>query len=582
MAIAKIQVKNVKGAKFIEINDRIIPNKPSLMVAPNGFGKTSITTAFLSLNANRLKLDEEHAHLGDPSHKPQLTLELLGADGATKSLSADEASNTIAGELDIHVINSKLRPKATKRNTGKFTAVSARLALDEIVLIPTIPGKAIFSYNAAAARREFGANGKCLPSIDDDLARPGLATILLANREVISKFNGARVSTVIDAIKQRINGQTGSALVIRDFISKELENELNAIDCLRTLADLMDCASPSSRSRTDLLLGAWQICELHKQDPKGFKAACEYVEYLGQKESYAHLITSFNTAWKRVRPVEKKGQLVVDFPSPTMVSNGQRDALSFAAQIQRVRQKIGRRDIILVIDEIFDYLDDGNLVAAQFYVSNLIKEVKSRGIRIYPLIFTHLDPQSFRNYAFQDQKVYYLSKSRASVNKHFRNLIMKREDPALRQDLDHYFLHFSPDTCDVSAKFKALGLPEAWGDSRKFSDHLAVEWKKYQARLDTYDPFAVCCYARVCIEKIACSKILDPAKAAEFVATNKTVSKLQYAKSLGVDVPEVCFLLGVIYNEGLHYREHIDNASPIVSKLENVVIRQMLEEALKG
>lgn len=581
LAITKIKVENVKGAKCIEIDDKILPNKPSLMVAPNGFGKTSITVAFLSLNANRLKLEDEYAHLGNPSNKPRLTIDLLRDGGHTDQLYADEGANTIAAQLDVHVINSRLRPKAIKRNMGKFTTASARMVLDEIVLVPKIPARVGFGYSAATIRRDFGPNGKCLPNIDEDLRRPLLSTHLLASRGIITKFSGARVSAVIDGIKGRINQYPGSATAVLELITAELESDLDGIECLTTVADLLDGASPKKRSRTELLLGALQICELSKRDTAAFKAACEYAEYLGQKDAYAHLITSFNTAWKSVKPTEKSGQLVVDFPDPSMVSNGQRDALSFAAQIQRVRQKLGKRDLVLIIDEIFDYLDDANLVAAQYYISNLIKEVKGRGLRIYPLIFTHLDPQSFRNYAFQDQKIYYLSKSKATVSKNFRNLIQKREDPGIKMELDRHFLHFAPGDCDISAQFKALGLVESWGDSKRFAAHLAGEWSKYHQGLETYDPFAVCCYVRVAIEKSAYDRINDSAKAACFIDTNGTSKKLQYAKSLGVDVPEVSFLLGVIYNEGMHYRAHIDNASPIVSRLENVVIRRMLEEAVR-
>ena len=101
-------------------------------------------------------------------------------------LIADEASNAISPRLDVHVINSKLRPKAIKRNMGGFTTATARLALDEIVLVPKIPKKQSFSYSVTGARQDFGTNGKCLPNIHDDLDNGALASALLANQDVIS------------------------------------------------------------------------------------------------------------------------------------------------------------------------------------------------------------------------------------------------------------------------------------------------------------------------------------------------------------------------------------------------------------
>lgn len=54
--ISNITIKNIKG--FMDQNNsfdvHILPNKVNLLVAPNGFGKSSIAKGFESLNSNRL------------------------------------------------------------------------------------------------------------------------------------------------------------------------------------------------------------------------------------------------------------------------------------------------------------------------------------------------------------------------------------------------------------------------------------------------------------------------------------------------------------------------------------------------
>jgi hypothetical protein len=45
-----------------------------------------------------------------------------------------------------------------------------------------------------------------------------------------------------------------------------------------------------------------------------------------------------------------------------------------------------------------------------------------------------------------------------------------------------------------------------------------------------------------------------------------------------VSPPESYYLLGIIYNEGMHWRDNKDNISPIASKLENLVIKNMIKE----
>lgn len=44
MTILEIKIENVKGIQSLKVNDRILKNRPNILVACNGFGKTSIAT----------------------------------------------------------------------------------------------------------------------------------------------------------------------------------------------------------------------------------------------------------------------------------------------------------------------------------------------------------------------------------------------------------------------------------------------------------------------------------------------------------------------------------------------------------
>ena len=85
----------------------------------------------------------------------------------------------------------------------------------------------------------------------------------------------------------------------------------------------------------------------------------------------------------------------------------------------KAREKLTKPSNILIIDEVFDYLDDANLVAVQYYITKFIDEMKQEGKKIYPLILTHLDPSYFRTFAFKDLKIYYLNKQQAKKNTDF-------------------------------------------------------------------------------------------------------------------------------------------------------------------
>jgi hypothetical protein len=158
-------------------------------------------------------------------------------------------------------------------------------------------------------------------------------------------------------------------------------------------------------------------------------------------------------------------------------------------------------------------------------------------------------------------------------------LISKREEASIKAGVDRHHMHFDPNSIDLRSNFRALGIKETWGNSETFHAHLKNEWEKYKNNQEDYDPFAICCFVRVQIEKQVYSKIIEAAHQAEFLNKHGTKHKLNYAKEVGVEVPEVCYLLGVIYNDGLHYKHNVDHATPIVSKLENLVIRKMLFQA---
>lgn len=582
MTINKIKIENIKGAKSLEITTNIIPNKPSLLVAPNGFGKSSIAAAFNSLTPSKLKLDDEHLHEGKTDNLPSLTLQLTNKSGSIETFVANDTKNEFRGAIDIFIINSRLQAKATKRNMGRFTTASASLNINEVILIDKIPKTFRFNYSISDARANFGKNGKCLLNIENALNNPAVLQELSTAYNILDKFSGIRIQQKIAGLIKSINTQSSDTTALKQWINDNCTSDLNQIPAIKEVASILIEHTKDIKSPTDAALSAYQICSLYLSNPKEFKSACTYAQYIREKETYTQVISSFDTTWKNVKPKERKGQLVVEFPNAMHISNGQRDSLTFAAMIQCIKGQMGKRDAILVIDEIFDYLDDANLTAAQYYISNLIDSVKISGSRIYPLILTHLNPIYFKNYSFSDQKVYFIDQRTQKINDHFKKIIINRENSTIKSRIESHFIHYHPDEIDLQTEFAALGLKPSWGKSKNFHDYTAVEWEKYKNNDPGYDPFAVCCFVRVKLEEIAYKKISDTLHQTAFINTNKTRSKLEYAASIGIKIPETAFLLGVIYNEGLHIRNNIDNSSPVAAKLENLVIRKMAIEATSG
>jgi hypothetical protein len=579
--IRSISIENVRGIKHQTFLLDIIPNKPSLLVAPNGFGKSSLAAAFSALKTKRLDLPKEQRHLGDESLAPKLTL-TIRQNGQISTLTADGNSNSIGGTFDVHVVTSRLRAKAIKHNMGKFTTATASLEVSELVLVQTIPPKAQHVYDVTAMRGRFGSSGKAFRNLDKTLGIPALADALVDLYSLMDKLEGVRVLQEISDMTALLRAQTGTGDEIRSWADGALSPRLEAIGAVKALADLLTSVAGTGQSRIDALLSGLQVALIYLQDKKAFKDACKYLSYVNEKQSFEDIIKAFGATWKKVRPVERKGSLVVSFPLAMHISNGQRDSLCFAAELRKIERSISSRDVILIIDEVFDYLDDANLVAAQYYITRLIKKVREKHRSVYPLILTHLNPYYFRNFTFADQKIYFLKKSKPTINADFRALIAKRTNPSIEKDVGRHYLHYDPSPVDIKAQFQAVGLREAWGDSTAFQTYIEAEWTKYVEECDNYDPFAVCCFVRVQIERIVYDAIKDPARRSELLNTFKTKNKLDFAAANGVDVNDTLYLLGIIYNEGMHVHDNVDDSSPIVSKLENRTIRHMLIESISG
>ena len=125
-------------------------------------------------------------------------------------------------------------------------------------------------------------------------------------------------------------------------------------------------------------------------------------------------------------------------------------------------------------------------------------------------------------------------------------------------------------------------LPKKHGKSHAFYDFVQDEWHKCISGKGNYDPFAVCVHVRVKIENCAYSKIIERNDQLFFLTKcNGTSKKLDFAESIGIQVPEACFLLGVVYNDALHRKEAIEQSSSIALKLRNLGLQSIMKQAIK-
>jgi hypothetical protein len=595
--IKTIEIENVKGIgsgqhkKLFELD--IIPNKPTLLIAPNGFGKSSFCCAFRCMNKERIKLDKNSCHKENADLKPVLKLKFRRPDHSEIDLKADENSNTISDYFDCFVISNQVKAKGVGQTFGGRTNISASLNIDPIVLIEKIPEKVDLGYSFTATKTNFGLAGKALPNLDAVFKLASLFNELCteANITILERTNNQGVKARIDLFKERINNLPDTTTKT-GFINHINQNELQF---LRDTAYLSGIANIlfgydlnfQTDKEVESYLAALQLIDIYNVNKQAFKNFCKRVDYEAEKATYRRIFEDFNTTWIDFKPKEKSNSLVLEFPKAHLISNGQRDVLSFVAMLEKARKKLKKENCILIIDEVFDYLDDGNLVAVQYYVSEFIEEFKSAGKNLYPLILSHLDPLYFKGYVFgkkQKIRTHYLSKSDAAVSQHLIKVLKERNKSAsiVKDDIEKYLLHFHTTRINRRQDFRNLSLRETWGELDHFDTYVFGEAQKYCADQAQFDPLAVCCAVRKRVEKLVFDGIADPGHKNTFIngITNGTKYKLEFAEQIGIEVNETFSFLGLIYNEALHWKDDRDdnaNISPAMGKLQNLTIKKLIK-----
>ena len=575
--LEKFEIINIKGISSKQFNLDLHPNKPIIFVAPNGFGKSSIACAFESLKPSKLELEEKNFHLKDENLQPEVKVTFDSVD-----FLATNTMNNIVTKFDYYVINSPLYAKCTKRNTGRYTAVSSSLESENIELIATTPDKIEFEYSISTMNAKFGTNGKILPNIKSTLIQNLEFWYLFSKKVDIKDFiKKTTFENPLKLIIDRINTKTGTSEVVKNFI---ITNELSNLSNIVPLKNLADIIKKFVDIEIDSYLMAIEIAWLSLTGT--FKKALEYLLYTREKLFYNDLLSTINTTRHNISVVEKKKSksspkksLIIEFPSADQMSNGQRDVLSFIAQIQKARRDFKKQHCILVIDEVFDYLDDANLVAFQYYVTKLIEEFKDQDRYLYPILLTHLDPAHFRHFSFNKHKlqIRYLASNTSRTPSVFLNMVKHRKNPSIEATVSKYHFHFHPDEINLENEFQTLTLRKAWGKSHSFYTVVKNEVDKYLASND-YDSIAVLLGIRIEIEKLAYEKLPTQSLKDTFITTHKTKSKLEFCEENGITISETHYLLGLIYNDDLHWHEHRDYETPLISKLENMTIKKMIQE----
>jgi len=426
------------------------------------------------------------------------------------------------------------------------------MVIDPIVICKKV-NRANSPYKISEIRRGFGRHKNALPNIEDSLFRSH--DFVMRSPECWQYINALvkqRQWNQIENVRKQLSGYSGSTDDGLSHVATAVDDIFTNLQEAKELFSIIEATT--KLGGVEAFLSIWQILTISKNDGAALKNYLEWLRYSEIKKSLKDGLNDLNTSWKIPSLKETKGNLVVEMPDPTHISNGQRDVLLLLSLLHIARYNLIKSRAILIVDGVFDYLDDANLTVAQYYISQLIEDYKRQGRSIYTIILTHLNPSFFRNYVFSNQNTIYLESGTAydSIDAMKKLINARSQDgcnEALKKDISKYLVHYHADDYDFSENLKVIsGIRSSWGKRGKFQEFLQKEFEKYRSG-QPYDPLAICAITRRSIEELAFRQVSEQPDSSDFFITHKTSPKLDWAVQRGADVPETHYLLRVIFDE---------------------------------
>jgi len=503
----------------------LLPNKLNVLYAPNGEGKSTLSQSFrlIQENKTKIKLKKERYYLlhnmkEECINNFSIEIEALLNNGKLLCKS-DINKNDIKNFFLIFSINNNLNVKAKRH---QYRGASANMIIDKINLIEAIPDKITFNQ---IYDKNLLDNNKIRCN------KKSLEKYILDNLELIE-------NNIINIFKNYKKNQFKR-------LQENHSSEQQEFFC---------------------------IFLLYSNNKSVFMKYLQYLKYQLFKKRAQYILNQLKTFNFELK--FKNG--IVEFPKDAnLISNGQRDVLVFISNLLKVEWEIlyqlQNKPGILIIDEVFDYLDDANFLVAQYYLTELIQKIKKSGKVLFTLLLTHLSPIHFKHFYFQRKKIKkeFFLMPQPSINPLIEEIVKKRNSSEKgSEEYNGYskLLHFNE---DKKYKYESYNY-------NKILEEINKEFNKYLNNDETYCPISVCLYLRIKIEEEAFLILREshPESIFDFLEKHTTIDKLKILNNLGVKVPESWFLLSAIYNDYLHNESN----KFLLYKLNNLVIKNIIIE----
>ena len=592
--LKKITVVNVKGKDKFEVDFvNLVPNKVNIVVAPNGYGKSTITKAIAAAKSGSMKLDKVDIYENNENNKPALELTFGNKDG--QIYISDTKKGEISRKMNIFTINSPVFAKSQAAVGDNHWSQKASLFIKPVELYKKIPTKCDLEYKVSDFQAEFGPLSVKIPNIKKNLSDYRFVKFLWDNMELLKRCcSSKKLFKAFGEFVESLKLNDGKSNIVENVIGETIYND----EEIRDFCDNISVFSRSKYESVECLLILIQICKLLKVEDKFNKEKLKnyylYLNYKHTRKSIDELLKEFFPGNRVFKTKKEKDKLVVNLSRAERLSNGERDVLYFLIELKKFQLDFSKNVGLLVIDEVFDYLDGSNMLVAQYQLSKLVEECKQHNKKLFLIIFTHLDPELFKNYCFSKMQVHYLlNKGSRCEDSSIVKLIQYREkmDKNTKSIFDKYFVHYNNNNYNKDCLDKQIQslFPPQITDSFRFREAAYEEVCANYLTENTnkiYNPIFVVIGIRLKIEELIWQKLNNNQKD-QFMEKRTTEVKLKFAElDCKCDVPELYYLLRPIYNDALH----IDNTAASVSnkikscllKLDNQFVRNLIGKVFES
>ena len=583
--ITGISCTHVKGIEHLGIMCELYPNKPNFLVAPNGSGKSSLAVAFESLNARHLKLSVSNRYNGEDWDDSSVSLTF--EDGTSYCANLD--SNEIAKVMDVQVVHSGLYANMTNRRAGSRVLSQTKMSVQQCVLYKNVPEKAKLDYSVTRERAKYASNISSAMGNLKDLFETREFLLELNECDIaFNKTTGGRYAAAVNSFFKSVCPLSSCA--DQEKVNVVAIDEIAAVKPLAVIKAVLDRWHPEASDFKNYL-DSIQVNRFIEGRRREVRDACEYMRYRELKDEVNGVLSLLNRTRSQVKAHVDKGSLVIDFPDWDDASNGEIDVLQLCAALFRARIGLGDKEkSLLIIDEVFDYLDDANLLVAQHFLLDMMSQFKKDGKSLYVVILTHLDPSLFKSFRFKDLHVSYIEAAEGSAKPGplakllgDRNRCQK-ELKDIYEAVSSHYLHFSIQGAaseEILAYLAGRGIDSNICQPPVFRVQMESRLADYLSGAPVSPP-EVCCGIRMAVERLCYEALSTTEEKGEFLCIDKgTEPRLDYTEAHGVNVPESFHLLGSIYNSCMHLSGKPGELELVRRQLDNKIVRHMIEVSLR-